>query len=195
MMNHNHTTRGADAFTLASWLIFCCLGAYLGTRLADIDFKIPGLVHRSIVTHGFLLPLALFVVASRYKHQLWLVGFTCGFLPTSAAHLCFDLWPRGWQGGAYIYAPFVGRLPLVMTWLWIAVSILCCLYLAGRFMSTALELVLSVGSLVYASIHHAHEGLLYPLLTIGVAIAAVLLFPGQRISSVLTRTFSRDIAP
>jgi|SRR5579862_6755720 len=38
------------------WLV---VGVAIGVRFADIDQHVPFLVHRSILTHGFLVPLLL----------------------------------------------------------------------------------------------------------------------------------------
>ena len=43
-------------------------GAWIGLKFPDIDQSTDLLLHRSIVTHGPLIPLALYLVAQNARH-------------------------------------------------------------------------------------------------------------------------------
>ena len=89
------------------------VGLALGNEFPDIDQGSRFLVHRSVFTHGPLLPFLLFLVASGIKSipvRLLAMGFCLGV----AVHLSFDLFPKGWAGHALIHIPVVGwTYPLV----------------------------------------------------------------------------------
>ena len=50
------------------------LGLYVGEWFPDVDQKTSLLLHRSILTHGLLLPLTVYLVASRIQFRIvrWL---------------------------------------------------------------------------------------------------------------------------
>ena len=110
-------------------LLLLPIGIVIGLNLPDLDYRVSFLVHRSIVTHGFLFPLLLFWgIHKRELAQLRLP--LIGFSLSLAAHLCFDLFPVAWIGYALISVPLYGRTDPLFSWLWIAGSIVLCLYLA-----------------------------------------------------------------
>ena len=129
-------------------------GLYLGEWFPDIDQRFDFLTHRSIVTHGLVVPLLLYPMASGLKAappRLFVSGFSLG----SAIHLGFDLFPRAWQGFALIHVPLLGWTHPIFSWLWIAVSIICCLYLSMRLARNAIEgaalLLATLGLFIYTS--------------------------------------------
>ena len=72
------------------WIVFLILGVYLGLNFPDIDQRTDLLVHRSIFTHGFIVPLFFFLFTSLItKKSLRL--FLMGFVVALAVHLSFDL--------------------------------------------------------------------------------------------------------
>jgi membrane-bound metal-dependent hydrolase YbcI (DUF457 family) len=79
--------------TLLGALLVGILGIMVGLAVPDIDRNFLGrpwnlvLQHRSLLTHSFLLPLALFAFA-RSTALRW---FTMGVSVAIATHLCFDL--------------------------------------------------------------------------------------------------------
>ena len=90
------------AFTFASLSLI--VGLALGNKFPDIDQDTALLVHRSVFTHGPLLPFLLFLVASGIRFaplRLFAMGFSLGV----AFHLSFDLFPKAWQGFALIHVP------------------------------------------------------------------------------------------
>ena len=73
------------------WIVALILSAYIGSRFPDIDQHTDLLTHRSILTHGLLAPLVLFLVAFRMKKDR-VRDFVLIFVAAIAIHLCFDLW-------------------------------------------------------------------------------------------------------
>ncbi len=81
--------------------------AYLvGMKFPDWDFKFK-LKHRNILTHS---PLLLFVFVFYYMKtpEETLRYFIMGFALAMGVHFVFDLFPKGWGGGALIHLPIGG---------------------------------------------------------------------------------------
>ena len=130
-------------------------GLVLGERFPDLDQHTGFLVHRSILTHGMLLPVLLYWIAvgtGATRVRLFAAGFSAGV----GVHLCYDLFPRAWVGYALIHVPSVGWIYPAVSWLWIALSITCCVYLAmrvGRNGVQGIAVVLgALGMFVYAGV-------------------------------------------
>ena len=88
--------------------MFVSFAAYfLGIKFPDWDFKIK-LAHRNILTHS---PLILIIFVRLYEEskndmfRFFLIGFSLAL----ALHFIFDMYPRGWGGGALIHIPFKKR--------------------------------------------------------------------------------------
>ena len=163
------------AFSFA--LLFLLVGLSLGENFPDVDQGNSLLVHRSIITHGPLLPLVLFLLALIIKPvpiRLFVMGFSLGV----AVHLSFDLFPRAWVGYALIHVPVVGWTYPLVSWVWIALSIIICLYMAMRLVRNGLHgVALVLGLLVtfgYAGI--SEEAVWGPLLAV-IAGTVVGLIP------------------
>ena len=119
-------------------LLSLLVGLSLGEKFPDIDQGSRFLVHRSVFTHGPILPFLLFLVASRINPvpvRLFAMGFSLGV----AVHLCFDLFPKGWTGFALIHVPVVGWTYPQVSWVWIALSIICCFYMAMGLVRNGLQ--------------------------------------------------------
>ena len=116
----------SDLLTAAISIASFALGAWLGSWFPDVDQKIRFLRHRSIVTHGFLLPVLLLVGvgATRLERVDW---FIAGFAAGVSVHLAFDLFPEGWRGYALISAPIFGTLSKTASMIWLAASVFLCL--------------------------------------------------------------------
>ena len=130
-------------------------GLALGERLPDVDQHTGLLTHRSILTHGLLLSVLLFWLAAGTRAtgmRLFAAGFSAGV----AVHLCYDLFPKAWIGYALIHVPIVGWTYPVVSWLWIALSIIGSLYLALRLVRNGVQgttLVLgALGMFAYAGL-------------------------------------------
>ena len=92
-------------------------GLMAGVRLPDFDLLLPGLSHRSAVTHSCLVAfLAQF---------LGFPAIAGGLALGIALHLSSDLQPKAWTGGALIKVPFLGSIGLLSP-LWLIGNIVGC---------------------------------------------------------------------
>ena len=160
-------------------LISLVAGLTLGEWFPDIDQRLHFLTHRSILTHGLFVPLLLYSMGSGLKAtplRLFVSGFSVGV----AIHLGFDLFPRSWQGYALIHSPLLGRTHSIFSWLWIAGSMICCLYFSMRLARTGIQgtalLLGIVGLFIYTNTDEAaFWGPLFSLLIgSGIALVATL---------------------
>jgi hypothetical protein len=110
----------------------------------DADYRIGFLVHRSIVTHAFFLPLLVFALVGRQSRSARF--FSVGFSTSIMVHLCFDLFPRSWTGFALIAIPWYGRMGGVFSWLLKSLTGLDAVLPFGQLMA-AYELHGQVGQL------------------------------------------------
>ena len=159
----------------AAALVALMLGLIAGERFPDIDQRTDLLLHRSVLTHGLLLPLALHALASRTQLRIvrWLVmGISLGV----AVHLAFDLFPRAWQGYALISLPIYGWLPPAVSWGWIALSGCVCLYVAAKLVRNGLEAAVFTAGLVgvFAYAVPGEHALWRPMLATAAATTAVI---------------------
>ena len=148
------------------------IGAWLGLKLPDIDQRLDLLLHRSIITHGPIIPLIVFLAARDSRAtpvRLLAMSLCLGFL----VHLAFDLFPKGWSGYALISLPIYGWLPSIISVIWIAGSGLLCAYWAARLVRGVHESVLLVlGTLgIFAVAMPRENSLLGPLAAVAVAMA------------------------
>ena len=163
--------------TIAAGLLSFIAGILLGDRLPDIDQHTSHLVHRSIITHGPLVPFLLFLTASGRKSvpvRLFVMGLSAAF----AVHLAFDLFPKAWTGFALIHIPEYGWTSPLASGAWIALSGFACVYMALRLVRNGLEgTALAVGlagAFLYAA--PGEDAMWRPLLAlIGATIAALVL--------------------
>jgi hypothetical protein len=160
-------------------LLLLPIGMAIGLSLPDLDSRVSFLVHRSIVTHGFIFPLLLYWgVHKRDLAQLRLPAI--GFSLSLAAHLCFDLFPNAWLGYALISVPLYGRTEPLFSWLWIAGSIVVCLYLALLLVKNVGDVVVAAGSAVVSfGLCAAAESVYWPLAALGLATLIALLLPSS----------------
>lgn len=159
------------------------IGIVGGLALPDIDLKLSFLGHRSIITHGILLPTLFFGLALLLKHsatRLLAVGISLSY----AIHLSFDLFPAAWTGFALIDIPGYGRTNPYFSWFWIATNIVICMYLAFVLVSTIFDVIVTTGSLLVTfGFYAARETALLPALialVIATGIALVLPSNGSR---------------
>ena len=165
-------------------LVAIVAGLAVGDWFPDIDQKTSLLLHRSIVTHGPLVPLIVFAAASatRSIQVRWLaLGVTLGV----AIHLSFDLFPSSWSGFALISVPSYGWTASWFSWTWIAISTVACTYLALRLVRGVLDGSLFMLSLVvgFGYIAAGEDALWRPIVALTVAVAISLtLVVGRAIS-------------
>ena len=153
-------------------LALLATAAYIGLKLPDIDQQIGFLLHRSIITHGPLLPLLAFAFAQSNNPILrrFGTGIGVGF----AVHMAFDLFPRGWQGYALISFPGYGWTPAVFSWIWIAATMLICFGIAVRLGRSAIDGVLLLIAVIATFLFAAsNENALWRPL--GVTVASLLV--------------------
>ena len=155
-------------------LLALLVGLALGERFPDVDQHTGILVHRSVFTHGPLLPLLLFLLTSGIKAPVPIRMFALGFSVAVAVRLCFDLFPKAWHGYALIHVPAIGWTFPAISWAWIALSIICCLYLALRMVKNGVQgmaLVFgAIGTFTYAGVYE--DAVLGPLITM-IAAASI----------------------
>jgi signal transduction histidine kinase len=172
--------------TYGSFLTFFALGSVIGLKLPDLDFELTRLLtsrlvlHRSILTHGFWGAVLLFVLARQKCRSLWR-ALMIGFSLALAVHICFDLFPRRWIGYALIHVPLIGRTSLLFSWLWIAGTMLICLYLAFRVVQSAFEAYLALGGIVtiFGLYAPAESVFIGPGLILAAAVGLALMLPSD----------------
>ncbi|PID55986.1 hypothetical protein CSB45_13615 [candidate division KSB3 bacterium] len=175
MRDFDLTPRRLPAISYA--LIGTVCGIAMGIKFADIDLLFPSclLHHRALLTHGFILPLCLSWIVWRTRLQ-FLRGVTLGFCVTNTVHLSFDLFPQAWRGYALIHLFWLSFPPL-LSWIWIAGSLVICWYLWRMFVRTLWELCLSAAGLLAGFVVYAHEGILSPLIAMALSAMIAFLFP------------------
>ena len=165
-------------------LVALLAGLAVGNGFPDIDQKTGLLLHRSIVTHGPLVPLIVFAAASGTR-SIQLRWFALGLALGVAVHLSFDLFPGGWSGFALISVPGHGWTAPWFSWTWIAVSMVACTYLALRLARGGLDGSLFLLSLIFGFGYIAigEEALWRPGVAMTVATAISLTLVVRRASS------------
>ena len=166
--------------TPVAGVILLLLALLLGLNLPDIDHRFSFRVHRSIITHGFLMPLGVFLIIAKEKATTTRF-FSMGFNLAVITHLCFDLFPRAWLGFALIHIPGWGRTSALFSWLWISLSIIICFYLTLVLISDLLDMVLVLGSLGVAfSFYASTQAVLWPaLMALLVGLGLTLVLPAN----------------
>ena len=160
----------ADTLALAVAVACFAVGAWLGSWFPDVDLKIRFLRHRSIVTHGFILPalMLLAVGAARNERMDW---FIAGFATGVAAHLAFDLFPESWRGYAMISAPIFGSLSRRASKAWIALSAFVCLsasMLLADGMPGAIACAVALAALYAHGVAAKKESAVGPFITLAI---------------------------
>ncbi|MBM6821550.1 hypothetical protein [Fusobacterium mortiferum] len=118
--------------------IFISFAAFfLGIKFPDWDFKMR-LKHRSILTHSPLILLIFIRVYEQDKSdnfRYFLIGFSLAL----ALHFIYDLYPRGWGGGALIKIPILKiscnpKMSKLILFFSIAISILVAICYTKKLM-------------------------------------------------------------
>jgi len=155
-------------------------GLAFGDWFPDIDQKTGLLLHRSIVTHGPMVPLIVFAVAISTR-SIQLRWFALGIALGVAIHLSFDLFPRGWSGFALISLPGYGWTAPWFSWTWITVSTVVCTLLAVRLVRGGVDGSLFTLSLIggFGYVALGEDALWRPVVALTVA-TAIALTPAVR---------------
>ena len=90
------------ALVLGEEIVLFSAGLIAGIRLPDLDLVIPGLSHRSAITHSCFPVLVLF--------DLNMLPLAAGLGLGMALHMASDLQPKSWTGGALIKLPYLGSI-------------------------------------------------------------------------------------
>lgn len=164
----------------ASGILLFLLALLLGLNLPDLDQQLPFLTHRSIITHGLLIPLGLAWAVNKEKvvsTRLLSMGFNIAIV----IHLVFDLFPRAWTGFALIHILFWGRSSALFSWLWISISSIVCLYMTFILLRILADTLLISGSLLFGLIFYASRETIFlaPLVALLIAICLTLFLPAD----------------
>lgn len=133
---------------------------YIGLKYPDVDLKIKGLGHRSIVTHSFFLTTILM-----YLHKtnlLWLVynakyditrfmitGLSLGI----AIHILYDLRPKAYKGTALIKFPYMNRgLSVNQSIAFMFLTVGVCLFTVIFYVKTLYEMLILLFLLIFTII-------------------------------------------
>jgi len=145
-------------------LALSVLGALIGIKIADIDQNLPFMKHRSMWTHGIIVPLVLFwgmtdlgyaildkifeddMLRQIMKKGFWFY-FEIGFCPAYAVHLASDMFPAQWRGNAKIHTP-LGRMPALLSQLWLGAGMLASFYVMLNVLDTNWKWLLGIGGIV-----------------------------------------------
>ncbi|MCG7349185.1 hypothetical protein [Sphingomonas sp. ACRSK] len=110
-----------------------CAGAVLlaclsGTTLPDLDLSL-GLVHRSILTHGPLLPALLLLGPPRWRPAA--AGLALGI----GLHVAADTFPNAMTGYATVKLPLAGSIGATASYLWLAANALALTIAGGMLLA------------------------------------------------------------
>jgi hypothetical protein len=182
-------------------LLALLAGAIIGLWFPDVDHVFPFLRHRSLLTHGLIVPLMLYLAVR--ADDTWRRRAVIGFCLTVAVHLAFDLYPRGWYGYALLYYPFVPTsIGFTESVVWLLVGIASCLYFALRLLNTRQEVntaaLVAIGAFLFA--YPREQTFWAPLLTLLLVCAVVACFPNPVVSGrawarYLLRRLRRSFTP
>jgi hypothetical protein len=155
------------------------VGLWIGVSLADFDHTLAFLRHRSIVTHGAIIPLVIYLLAP--KNQDWVRMGLVGLFIGMAAHLSYDLFPNGWGTFARINVPFYGYLSPTLSIIWISLNVVASLYIALLIVQKGHEVGIAAVGLVVAFMGCApNENAFWsPLIGLVVALGLALVLPGS----------------
>jgi hypothetical protein len=158
-------------------LLALLAGVYVGFRFPDFDQLTDLLMHRSIITHGLLAPLLLYAVLGSRRSPAPARLFVAGVALAVAVHLSYDLFPRAWWRHALIHLPTYGWTPTIFSWVWIALSIVVCFFIALKsaqgWMGTAMVFICSTAVFSYSlpTEHALWQPLVAAIVGIGIAVA------------------------
>ena len=156
------------------------VGLSAGNWFPDVDQHTSLLSHRSIITHGPLVPLIVVSLASATR-TIPLLWFALGLAIGVAVHLSFDLFPKDWSGFALISVPGYGWSAPWFSGTWIAISMVFCAYLAIKLIRNGLDGFILTMSLfcAFGYISIGEDTFWRPVVALTVA-AAIALTPAVR---------------
>lgn len=133
---------------------------YIGLKYPDVDLKIKGLGHRSIVTHSFFLTTILMYLHK--KNYLWLVYsakyditrfMIIGLALGIAIHILYDLRPKAYKGTALIKFPYMNRgLSVNQSIAFMLLTVGVCLFTVIFYVKTLYEMLILLFLLIFTII-------------------------------------------
>ncbi len=159
-------------------IVAVLLGFFIGVALPDLDFRASFLTHRSMVTHGAIIPVVLFLLA--YRTGLSVIRlFVVGVCVAVAIYSIFCMFPERWEGTAQLHLPGVGYVSPGLAVVWLTLSVVVCLYLMLSLNHTGFEVGVTLVSLVvgFAYLSVGERVFWYALMVLVVALGVVLLIP------------------
>jgi hypothetical protein len=147
--------------------------------MADFDHTLAFLQHRSIVTHGVIIPLLVYLLLP--KDQEWIRLVLIGVFVGMGAHLSYDLFPRGWGTYARISIPIYGYLNIALSVIWIGLNVVVSLYIALLLVRQGYEVGLAIVGLIVVFMGYAptENAFWSPLIALVVALGVALVLPGS----------------
>tara|TARA_Y100000816_G_scaffold126018_1_gene88691 strand:- start:203 stop:841 length:639 start_codon:yes stop_codon:yes gene_type:complete len=105
-----------------------------GLQFPDFDLHIFAFLgHRSILTHGIIVPYFLYRFLNNRKISNDVLDFVyIGFLLGIALHLCADLFPKAWIGFALIMFPPWIPMGAPFSILWMLSNLIIALWIAFK---------------------------------------------------------------
>ena len=115
-------------------LIFLYISLLAGLQFPDFDLHIFAFLgHRSILTHGIIVPYFLYRFLNNRKISNDVLDFVyIGFLLGIALHLCADLFPKAWIGFALIMFPPWIPMGAPFSIIWMLSNLLIALWIAFK---------------------------------------------------------------
>ena len=115
-------------------LIFLYISLLAGLQFPDFDLHIFAFLgHRSILTHGIIVPYFLYRFLNNRKISNDVLDFVyIGFLLGIALHLCADLFPKAWIGFALIMFPPWIPMGAPFSILWMLSNLIIALWIAFK---------------------------------------------------------------
>lgn len=119
-------------------LLVFCLSFFFGLNFPDIDLSLMFILsHRSILTHGIILPLIFYIyLVKKSKIDKTLIDiFYAGILLGITIHLLADLVPKAYIGYALIKLPFNISIGKELSILWMSSNVLAALIITTDLIS------------------------------------------------------------
>ena len=115
-------------------LIFLYISLLAGLQFPDFDLHIFAFLgHRSILTHGIIVPYFLYRFLNNRKTSNDVLDFVyIGFLLGIALHLCADLFPKAWIGFALIMFPPWIPMGAPFSIIWMLSNLIIALWIAFK---------------------------------------------------------------
>ena len=118
------------------YLLVLFVSLLAGINFPDLDLALIFLGHRSIITHGILVPFFIYRFLTKYSDKPFLSKYLSkfltnkkikndfldyvyiGFLIGIAIHLCADIFPKAYIGFALIKLPFWIPIGAPLSFIW-----------------------------------------------------------------------------